>query len=152
MFGLALWVKTEGNQRKPVESPVMRRLLWWLFLLGLAPTAALGQRVCPGYVVLADGDSLRGAVRLTSDFEQQQFVKFIPLAADKMLRLTDEQVVVYGYVRGPDTVYYRNCGPALVAVPVVLASGRAAAMFPVSRLRLGSLLRLLQTGWVQVYE
>ena len=47
----------------------MRRLLWWLFLLGLAPAAALGQRVCSGYVVLADGDSLRGAVRLTSDFE-----------------------------------------------------------------------------------
>lgn len=132
----------------------MRRLLWSLLLLGLLPPAAPAQRVCPGYVVLANGDSLRGAVHLTSDFEQQQFVKFIPLASPdaKPLRLTDEEVVAYGYVRGPDTVRYRNCGPALASVPVVLATGRSAALFPISRLRLGSLLRVLQAGRVQVYE
>ncbi len=132
----------------------MRRLLWHLFWLGLLPAAAWAQRVCPGYVVLANGDSLRGAVHLTSAFEQQQFVKFIPLAAasTKPLRLADDEVVAYGYVRGPDTVRYRNCGPALAAVPVVLAAERNAALFPISRLRLGSLLRVLQTGRVQVYE
>ncbi|MFD1467389.1 hypothetical protein ACFQ48_04065 [Hymenobacter caeli] len=133
----------------------MRHLLWCLLLLGLPPAAARAQRVCPGYVVLANGDSLRGAVYLTSDFEQQQFVKFVPLAADspKPLRLSDDVVRAYGYVQGPDTVRYRNCGPALASVPVVLASSRsAAALYPTSRLRLGSLLKVLQAGRVQVYE
>ena len=121
-------------------------------MLGLVP-AARAQRLCPGYVVLASGDSLRGAVHLTSDFEQQQFVKFIPLAQAKPVRLTDAEVVAYGYIRGTDTVRYRNCGPELSSVPVVLAASRsAAALFPISRLRLGSLLRVLQTGRVQVYE
>lgn len=130
----------------------MRRLLWILLLLGPGP-AARAQRVCPGYVVLANGDSLRGAVHLTSDFEQQQFVKFIPLTQTKPVRLTDAEVVAYGYVRGTDTVRYRNCGPELASVPVVLAASRsAAALFPISRLRLGSLLRVLQAGRVQVYE
>ncbi|TPG64486.1 hypothetical protein EAH73_15025 [Hymenobacter nivis] len=126
-----------------------------MWLAGLLPVAAArAQRVCPGYVVLANGDSLRGAVRLTSDFEQQQFVKFIPLDAPtaKPLRLTDAEVLAYGYVRGPDTVRYRNCGPELSSAPVVLAAGQRAALFPISRLRLGSLLKVLQAGRVQVYE
>lgn len=133
----------------------MCRLLWSVLAsLSLLPAAARAQRVCPGYVVLANGDSLRGAVHLTSDFEQQQFVKFIPLhaATAKPLRLTDGEVVAYGYVRGPDTVRYRNCGPELASVPVVLASGQQGALFPLSRLRLGSLLRVLQAGRVQAYE
>ncbi|WP_125916409.1 hypothetical protein [Hymenobacter coccineus] len=133
----------------------MRHLLWSMLLAGLLPAAAArAQRVCPGYVVLANGDSLRGAVHLTSDFEQQQFVKFIPLhaASTKPLRLTDAEVVAYGYVRGPDTVRYRNCGPDLASAPVVLAVGQRAALFPISRLRLGALLRVLQAGRVQAYE
>lgn len=82
---------------------------------------AVAQRIVPGYVVLTSGESLQGAIRLSSPIEQQLEVRFIPLAANQVLKLPVTKVRAYGYVIGEDTVRYVAC-PVQLGYPVVFRS------------------------------
>jgi hypothetical protein len=120
-----------------------------LYLLGLVllcKQATMAQRLAPGYVITASGDSIRGAIRLSSPMQQQFEVKFVPLLlADRLLKLAPSDLRAYGYVYNHDTARYVAC-PMQVGYPVRRSNGYMAN--DTSWL----LLKQLIAGPVQLYE
>lgn len=118
----------------------------YLLGLGLLPGGtAAAQRLAPGYVIMISGDSIRGAIRLSSPFEQQLEVKFVPLTAERLVKLQPAQLRAYGYVQGHDTVRYAAC-PVQLGYPVQHRIGGLANDTT------WILLKQLMAGPVQLYE
>lgn len=135
-------------------NPTFRLLTVALVSLGFA-SEATAQRLVPGYVLLTSGDSLPGAIRLSSPVEQQLEVKFIPLAANQLLKFPAGKVRAYGYVTGDDTVRYVAC-PVQLGYPVVYCSriaGQANAFYKTTTNdTVWLLLKQVLAGPVQLYE
>lgn len=124
----------------------MTSLSFYLFGLALlCKEATIAQRLAPGYVIMASGDSIRGVIQLSSPTQQQFAVKFVPLSADRLLQLAPSDLRAYGYVHGHDTTRYVAC-PMQVGYPVRYSNGHTAN--DTSWL----LLKQLITGPVQLYE
>ena len=118
-------------------------------------SGAAAQRMAPGYVLLTSGETLQGAIRLSSPIEQQQEVKFVSLAANQLLKFPALKVRAYGYVTGEDTVRYVAC-PVQVGYPVVYrtrVAGQASASHETTANdTVWLLLKQVMAGPVQLYE
>lgn len=116
---------------------------------------AMAQRLVPGYVLLTSGDSLPGAIRLSSPVEQQLEVKFVPLAANQLLKFPATKVRAYGYITGNDTVRYIAC-PVQLGYPVVYRTRVAGQGNTFNETTTNDtiwlLLKQVMAGPVQLYE
>ncbi|WP_375434257.1 hypothetical protein [uncultured Hymenobacter sp.] len=116
---------------------------------------ATAQRLVPGYVILIAGDSLPGAIRLSSPIEQQREVKFVPLAANQLLKFSPEKVRAYGYMSAKDTVRYVAC-PVQLGYPVVYRTKVAGQdntfIEKTTNDTVWLLLKQVMAGPVQLYE
>ncbi|MBC8082147.1 MAG: hypothetical protein H7Z21_02955 [Hymenobacter sp.] len=128
------------------------RRVYLLILSCLLGGSAVAQRLAAGYVVLTSGDTIRGAIRLSSPIEQQMEVKFIPLAANQLFRLTPAKLRSYEYVYGEDTVRYVAC-PIQLGYPVIYRTRVRGVLLknPVND-TVWLLLKQIMAGPVQLYE
>ena len=77
-----------------------------LLLLLLVGRAGYSQKIVPGYIVTAGQDSLRGAIAIHDDTDQQKQVDFITAQGNLRQRLDAYQLKAYGYTTARDTVRY----------------------------------------------
>ena len=109
----------------------------FFLVLTLVYRTGQGQALVPGYVVTTEQDSLRGAICLRDEFQQQLGVDFVLLNGTQRRWLDAHQVKAYGYVHRGDTVRY-------VAVALNQSPAQAGAR--------GIFLRQLVAGPVELYE
>ncbi|RPD46337.1 hypothetical protein DNI29_15170 [Hymenobacter sediminis] len=110
---------------------------FFLVLLGLLLSRyAQAQKPVPGYVITAGRDSLRGAIQIHEEIDQQLRVEFIPLYALQPIFLDAHQLAAYGYIHKKDTVRY-------VALPISFSKSQ-----PPFRV----FLRQLVAGPVALYD
>lgn len=116
--------------------------------------ACPAQHLWPGYAVLLNGDSVRGAVRVNSAQQEQSRVRFVPLAGAARLLLRPEAVRAYGYVTNSDTVRYVACSFPIGTVPSYtrLVNGQRQVVHEMATLVRRLFLRELVAGPVRLYE
>ncbi|MDB5234662.1 MAG: hypothetical protein JWR44_1655 [Hymenobacter sp.] len=122
-----------------------------LLLLGCSCSA---QHLWPGYAVMLNGDSVLGAVRVSSAQQQQSHIRFVPLSGTMLLLLRPEEVRAYGYIKSNDTVRYISCSfpVGTVSSYTKLVNGQRQVVHGMATLVMRLFLRELVAGPVRLYE